>query len=108
MIVQIVRFRSRMADEQVLETYRARAGRYLEQPGLAEKYYLQFRDTGEHGAVYVWESEEAMERFRSSDLARSIPEAYSVDGSPEVTIADVAMTLRSSLSGTYAAAEGAS
>jgi heme-degrading monooxygenase HmoA len=41
-------------------------------PGLVQKYYMRFSDTGQHGAVYVWASEEALARFRASDLARTI------------------------------------
>lgn len=57
-------------------------------PGLVEKLYLRYR-SGEHGAVYVWESEDALEAFRASDLRRSIGSAYHVDGAPQSELADV-------------------
>ena len=95
MIAQIVRFKSRLSDEQVLEMYRARAPRYQSLSGLVEKYYLKFSETGEHGAVYLWDSEEAMRDFRTSDLARTIPDAYQVEGAPDVQTAALVMTLRS-------------
>lgn len=37
---------------------------------------LRFRETGEFGAVFVWDSDEALAAFRESELARSIPGAY--------------------------------
>jgi heme-degrading monooxygenase HmoA len=94
MIVQIVRFRSDLSDEEVLQTYEARSPRYRALSGLKQKYYLKFPATGEHGAVYVWDSEEALQAFRESDLARTIPEAYHVQGEPNIVVAEVVMLLR--------------
>ena len=59
-----------------------RADRYLSVRGLVEKIYLRYRATGEYGAVYVWESEQALAEFRESDLGRTIGDAYRVEGSP--------------------------
>ncbi len=60
---------------------------------MIQKYYLSFPDSGEHGAVYLWESADALRAFSGSDLARTIPDAYQVDGDPQVEIADVALVL---------------
>lgn len=95
MLAQIVRFASRMTDEQVMKTYEARAPRYRALPGLVDKYYVKFDETGEHGAVYLWASPEALAAFRESELARTIPEAYQVIGAPNVLTATVVMQLRS-------------
>jgi heme-degrading monooxygenase HmoA len=93
-IVSIVRFRSKLSAEDVQSTFDDRADSYRGVPGLVEKIYLRFRDSGEFGAVYVWESEEALERFRESELARSIPDAYRVEGAPQAELADVALVIR--------------
>jgi heme-degrading monooxygenase HmoA len=93
MIVQIVRFRSRLSDQEILHMYEARAPRYRATAGLAQKYYPRFPSTGEHGAVYLWESEEAMKAFRESDLARTIPKVYQVQGVPDIQVAEVVMVL---------------
>ncbi len=93
MIVQIVRFASSLDDAQVVATYQERAPRYRQVPGLLNKYYLSY-PTGEHGAVYVWESPEAMEAFRQGDLARTIADAYQVQGEPQVEVAAVQLVLR--------------
>lgn len=94
MTVQIVRFTSGLAADRVLELYRERAPRYRALDGLVQKYYVRCPATGEHGAVYVWESEAALEAFRQSDLGRSIAGAYEIQGLPESETADVLMTLR--------------
>ena len=90
MIMSIIRFRSGLTDGRVQELYEARADRYQQVPGLVEKLYLRYR-SGEHGAVYVWENEEALEAFRASDLGRSIGTAYQVEGEPQTELADVTL-----------------
>ena len=45
-------------------------------PGLVAKIYLGFRETGEIGAMHLWDSEESFATFRDSVLARSISDAY--------------------------------
>lgn len=93
MIIQIVRFKSGLPDHRVLELYEARAPRYRELKGLQQKYYLKF-ETGEHGAVYVWESKADMETFRESDLGRTISAAYEVQGAPETMTGELVFALR--------------
>jgi heme-degrading monooxygenase HmoA len=94
MIVQIVRFKSALSDEEVLERYKSRGPRYRATKGLKQKYYLKYPETGEHGAVYIWESEEAMKEFRAGELARTIPETYQVQGTSDRTTAEVVLVLR--------------
>ena len=92
MIVQLVRFRSALSDEEVRATYARRAPSYRDVPGLRQKYYLTY-PTGEHGAVYVWESPEDLAAFRRSELARTMREAYRLEGDPQVEIAGVELAL---------------
>jgi heme-degrading monooxygenase HmoA len=68
-IVSIVRFRSPLRDEEVRALFERRAPDYEQVPGLVEKIYLRFAETGEWGAVYLWDSEEALAGFRESQLA---------------------------------------
>jgi len=89
-IVSILRFRSALTPEQVQDLYEARADRYQEVPGLVEKLYLRYR-SGEHGALYVWESEEALEAFHASDLGSSIRTTYQVEDEPQTELADVTL-----------------
>jgi heme-degrading monooxygenase HmoA len=94
MVVQIVRFKSGLSDEEVLNMYEARAPRYRALAGLRQKYYLRFPRTGEHGAVYVWDSEQAVKDFRESQLARTISDTYQVRGASDIEVAEVVMLLR--------------
>ncbi|MGE5274693.1 MAG: YdhR family protein [Verrucomicrobiota bacterium] len=94
MIVSLVRFKSRLDDEKVQAMFEERSNDYRAVPGLVEKLYLRLRDTGEFGAVYVWDSEEALNRFRETDLARTIPIAYQVEGAPTFEIADVRLVVQ--------------
>lgn len=94
MIVSLVRFRSALSDEDVQTTFEGRADGFRSMPGLVEKLYLRFRETGEYGAVYVWESEEDLRRFRETDLARTIPDAYRVHEVLGFEVADVRLVLR--------------
>lgn len=41
-------------------------------PGLLKKVWLADSASGTYGGVYVWESREAMQRFASSDLCRTV------------------------------------
>lgn len=94
MIIQIVRFKSGLPDARVLELYEARSPRYRALEGLVQKYYVRYPSTGEHGAVYVWESEDALQAFRRSDLGRSIGNTYQIEGEKVTENAEVLLTLR--------------
>jgi heme-degrading monooxygenase HmoA len=93
-IVRIVRFKSGLSDAEVLAAFEARSPRYRDVPGLRQKYYLRYPETGEHGAVYVWESREALEAFNRSDLGRSISDVYRVGGTRRGETAEVVLALR--------------
>jgi heme-degrading monooxygenase HmoA len=93
-IASLVRFKSNLAADEVEAKFEERSDRYRSVPGLVEKLYVRFRDTGEFGAVYVWDSDEDLARFRETDLARTIPSAYHVEGAPSVEIADVRLVVR--------------
>lgn len=93
MIIQIVRFKSGLREEQVIEKYNARAPRYRELKGLLQKYYLKYPETDEYGAVYLWETESALKEFQESELGQTIPTSYKIQGNPQVRMAEVIMTL---------------
>jgi heme-degrading monooxygenase HmoA len=99
MIVSLVRFTSGLSDDEVQATFEERADQYRSVPGLIEKIYLRFRDSGEFGAVYVWDSEKALLEFRETELARTIPEVYRVEGErPHAELADVCLVIQSETS----------
>lgn len=94
MLVQVVKFKTDMSADEVQETARKRAAEFRVVPGLLQKYYLQLQETGMFAGVYIWESAESLQAYRESELAASIPIAYRVQGPPEITVGQVAFTLR--------------
>jgi hypothetical protein len=93
MIASLVRFRSDLTDEDVQRRFEERADRYRELPGLVQKIYLRFRETGQFGALYVWDSEQSLAAFRETELARTIPVAYVVTEPPLSELADVCLVV---------------
>lgn len=93
MIAQIVRFRSGLSEDEVLERYRSRAPTYRQLDGLVQKYYLRYA-TGEHGAVYLWRSEADLRAFRESELGKSIASTYQVEGTAQSLVGEVVLSLR--------------
>ena len=91
MLIQITRFKSRLPADEVRELFESRVPRYRQVPGLIQKYYLHY-ESDEHGAVYVWESPEALADFRASELARSIGDTYQVEGEKDARLAEVVLT----------------
>jgi heme-degrading monooxygenase HmoA len=92
-LVQIVRYRSGLSDDDVRATVESRAPEYMAVEGLVQKYYLRFPESGEYGGVYLWASRGSFQAFRESELARTIPDAYRVEGAPHVEVADVSRVL---------------
>jgi len=98
MVISLVRFKSKLSPGEIQVLYEERADRYRHVPGLLQKIYLLFRD-GDSGAVYLWESEDALETFRGSDLSRSISEAYEVEDTPTFELADVSLIVDNRVAG---------
>jgi heme-degrading monooxygenase HmoA len=94
MTALIVKFKSQLSMEELLRISEERVDRYRALDGLLQKYYLEYQEENHYGAVYIWESVEDIKAFRESDLYRTIPEAYQLEGDPEITMGEVAMTLR--------------
>lgn len=94
MIMQIIRFQSNLALEEVRKTAQERAEEFLAVPGLIQKYYFRSEKTGEYGGVYLWDSKESLAAYRDSELAAAIPKAYKLQGPPDIEICEVAFALR--------------
>ena len=94
MIVQLVKYKTGLSDEDALRTIAERAPQYEALPGLRQKLYIKEQGTGEYGGIYIWEDEDSMREFRESDLAATIPDAYRVEGEPRVEIFEVVSILR--------------
>jgi heme-degrading monooxygenase HmoA len=95
MIIQFVKFKSQLSRDQAEKIMKERAPKFRAIPGLIQKFYGVEKDTGELTGIYFWDSEESIQEFRKSELARTIPEAYKAASTPGFEFFDVMYTLRS-------------
>ena len=93
MIIQIVRYRSKLSHDEVNRRFTERSDRYSKVPGLMQKYYVKFTKTGEYGGIYVWDSVESLEAWSAGNLSGTLAETYQVEGEPSREIADVMLVL---------------
>jgi heme-degrading monooxygenase HmoA len=94
MILQFIRLKTNLAEQELLERAKSRASKFEAIPGLLQKYYVKMDDAGQYGGVYIWDSKESLNSFRKSDLAASIPEAYEITKAPDIEIFDILFQLR--------------
>jgi hypothetical protein len=83
-----------MEEADLLKVTGERKPEFKKLDKLIQKYYFKDSNTGEYGGIYVWKSKEAMLEYRETDLAKSIPAAYQVDGSPDIQLLSVYFPLR--------------
>ena len=93
-VVMRVRFKSDLTLEQVTDIVEKRAPEFEALAGLQQKYYLQDIASGEYASLYVWESLEALEEFRESELRATIAKAYQAHGEPNIEVYKVFKVLR--------------
>ena len=94
MIIQTVRLKSGLSEEELLAIARERAPAFRALEGLVQKYYVRLEEPGRFVGVYLWDSLESMAKFRESELAKSIPEAYQVTEPPHIETGEVVFPLR--------------
>ena len=94
MILQIIKLKSNLPEKELLNKAREREPQFKAIPRLLQKYYVKTGQSGQYGGIYVWESQEALQSFRESDLAKSIPKAYEIIEAPNVEIMDILFRLR--------------
>ena len=94
MILQIIRLKSNLSEEELLKKARERESKFKAIPGLVQKYYVKTDQLGQYGGIYVWDSPESLQSFRESDLAKSIPEVYEIVEAPNIEIMDILFQLR--------------
>ncbi len=94
MIIQTVKFKSALSEAEIQQVMEERAPQFRTLPGLLQKYYLRDVQTGEVGAVYMWDSEDSLRAYRQSELARTIASAYKAVEQPRVEIFETVLTLR--------------
>jgi heme-degrading monooxygenase HmoA len=93
-VVLLVRFRSRLSADEVRRRYLERLPDFRNVPGLLQKYYVYDESANEWGGLYVWDSEESLQGYLESDLRKTIPSVYEIEGSPRVERLSVVDVLR--------------
>ena len=94
MIIEFVKFKSGLSADEVQRVMEERAPRFRALPGLIQKYYGLEKQTGEFTGIYYWDSEQSMQEFQDTELARTIPVAYKVVGKPRIEFFEVLFPLR--------------
>lgn len=93
-IMQIVRIKTSLTEEEMLKIAREREPQFAAIPGLIQKYYIKTGKEGEFGGVYVWDSKESLVDYRQSELAATIAKAYKATEPPRIEIVDIMFQLR--------------
>ena len=94
MILQIIRLKSNLSEDELLRKAREREPQFKAISGLLQKYYVKMSDSGQYGGVYVWDSIESLNAFKTSDLAAGIPKAYEIAEAPDIELLDILFKLR--------------
>lgn len=93
-IVLLVKFRSSLSLEEVTRVLHDRIDQFRALEGLTQKYYLEDTQTGEYAGLYLWESAEALADFQSSELRKTIAQAYQTQGEPRIEVFRIFEVLR--------------
>ena len=87
-------FKSGLSAEEVLKVSEDREAQYREVEGLIQKYYVQSKEMGRVGGVFVFDTAENLSAFKDSELAKSTGEAYEFTEPPHTRVLDIVKTLR--------------
>ena len=71
-----VRIKSHLSAEEVSATIDERLASFREVPGLIQKVFGRDAASGDICGIYFFEDEATLRRYRESNLAKSIPQAY--------------------------------
>jgi len=96
-LVLLVKFKSGLSPDERQTVMEERADDFRAIEGLQQKYYLQDKATGEVAGLYLWESGEAFDEFRQSELRATIAAAYKAESEPRIEVYDLLMVLRDDL-----------
>jgi len=71
-----VRIKTDLDAQEFDRRLQERRPRFREVPGLVQKLYGRDQATGDVCGIYFFESKQALNAFRESELAQTIPSAY--------------------------------
>lgn len=74
--ILFVRVKSRLDTPELERRLLERRPRFLQVAGLVQKIYGRDPATGDACGIYFFETQAALEAFRNSELAQTIPTAY--------------------------------
>lgn len=94
MILQVIKLKTHLPEEELLKRAHERASQFRAIPGLLQKYYVKLDEPNSYGGVYVWDKPESIQEFRDSDLAKSIPGAYEIVEAPNIELMKILFQLR--------------
>jgi heme-degrading monooxygenase HmoA len=94
LLMLLVRVRSSLPHDEIVRVMEERAPEFAALGGLQQKYYIHDPASGEYGGLYLWESAEALEDYRESELRATIAAAYQAIDEPRVEVYRVIKTLR--------------
>ena len=87
-------FKSGLSVEELMKVSESREAQYQEVKGLIQKYYVQSKEVGRVGGVFVFNTAENLAAFRDSELAKSTGEAYEFTEPPHTRVLDIVKALR--------------
>jgi hypothetical protein len=74
--ILFVRLKSELDEKELDRRMEERRPQFLKVPGLIQKVYGRDKATGAVCGIYFFESQAALDAFRETELARTIPSAY--------------------------------
>ncbi len=88
-------FRSSKSFDEVMKLAESREKQYGEVPGLSQIVYMKDERIDQYGSILFFDTEEDLNNFRTSNLAKTLKEVYHISGTPEIRIFDVIKQLSS-------------
>ena len=74
--ILFVRVKSQLDEKELELRLIERRPRFYAVPGLVQKFYGKDKQSGDVCGIYFFETQEALDAFRETELAKTIPTAY--------------------------------
>ena len=85
-LILLVKFKSSLSLDELMAIVESRADEFRALDGLIQKHYIHDAVTGEYGGLYLWDSPEAFNAYRESELRATIGAAYKTQGEPSIQV----------------------
>ncbi len=94
MLILTVKYKSALSYDQILIVVEERISEFRALPGLMQKYDGYEQESNAYADIYIWDSEEVLDAYQTSDLAQSIAAAYQTSEPPRIENFNQVETLR--------------